>query len=261
MAPQIEQEKQTAVEQLALQLTFKTGCGRYLVDNTEDVTDEVNRAKATEEHQQIKAQLAILCDFQRTLDGNDTKENSIWYRVNELKRGLISLLPGIDSDGGANGPQGTEGPTGVQIPNEKAEQETLEQRLSALEQKVEQLSQPKKFAQGSTFDRYEEIKRFVEEWKKSVGLNFELVGEDIKNSSEQEKSSSERGFVEFDPKDYSFEKELAALDEMHKKLLVDFACEAYDIKYRSDDSFRNVATELYNKIYNSKTNESNTRHQ
>jgi hypothetical protein len=149
----------------------------------------------------------------------------------------------------------------------QAEQKTLEQRIATLEQKVEQISQPKKFAQGSTFDRQKEIKRLMEEWNKSAknlvpfGLTFELVGEDIKNSSEQEKSSSERDFVEFDPKDYSFEKELAALDEMHKKLLVDFACEAYDIKYRSDDSFRNVATELYNKIYNSKTNESNTRHQ
>lgn len=177
-------KKHTAVEQLALELTSKTEFGRYIVDNTDDVTDAVNRAKATEEHQQIKAQLAILCDFQRTLDGNDTKENSIWYRVNELKSGLISLLPGIDSDGGANGPQGTEGPAGVQTTDEKAEQETLEQRIATLEQKVEQLSQPKKFAQGDTFSNHidvmmrneEEIAHIIKKWKNSeMGRRLELV--------------------------------------------------------------------------------------
>jgi hypothetical protein len=260
---------------------------------TSDDLKLFKEAKEMENEQKIRAQVEILRNVQESLDGNKTEENNIWHKINRLKQSLISQLPSIDSDGGVNGAMGKSGPTGikacnpisprVQISDEKAEQGELKQRVTTLEQKVEQLSQPKKFAQGSTFDRQYEIKKIVEEWKKStydfraekhekimeewkksdkafvpVGLNFEFIGGDMRNSSEQEKSSSERDFIEFDPKDYSFEKELAALDEMHKNIMVDFACEAFDITYRSDDSFRKVATELYDKIYNSKTN---TKHQ
>jgi hypothetical protein len=41
----------TAVEWLADELCYVTNDGRYIVDNTDDVTDVVNQAKEMEKHQ------------------------------------------------------------------------------------------------------------------------------------------------------------------------------------------------------------------
>ncbi len=44
----------TAVEWLANELTYKTNDGRYILDNTDDVTDIVNQAKEMEKAQELK---------------------------------------------------------------------------------------------------------------------------------------------------------------------------------------------------------------
>jgi hypothetical protein len=44
----------TAVEWLANELTYKTNDGKYIVDNTDDVTDIVNQAKEMEKEQSIE---------------------------------------------------------------------------------------------------------------------------------------------------------------------------------------------------------------
>jgi hypothetical protein len=44
----------TAVEWLANELTYKTIDGKYIVDNTDDVTDIVNQAKEMEKEQSIE---------------------------------------------------------------------------------------------------------------------------------------------------------------------------------------------------------------
>ena len=50
----------TAVEWLANELTYKTNDGRYIVDNTDDVTDVVNKAKEMEKEQMKDAYKADL---------------------------------------------------------------------------------------------------------------------------------------------------------------------------------------------------------
>jgi hypothetical protein len=45
----------TAIEWLANELTYKTNDDRYIIDNTDDVTDIVNQAKQMEKEQIIKA--------------------------------------------------------------------------------------------------------------------------------------------------------------------------------------------------------------
>ena len=47
--------KKTALEWLANELTYKTNDNRYIIDNTDDVTDIVNQAKQMEKEQIIKA--------------------------------------------------------------------------------------------------------------------------------------------------------------------------------------------------------------
>ena len=271
----------TAVERLQAKLWENN----FLTNDDLKLFEE---AKEMENEQKIRAQVEILRNVQESLDGNKTEENNIWHKINRLKQSLISQLPSIDSDGGVNGSMGKSGPAGIKktIKTSKMDTERIKEIQSktaypdsisvqqALFQVWNECSQEKldskrsNEAEGLTPSlSYKELQKIVEEWKKSdkafvpAGLNFEFIGGDMRNSSEQEKSGSERQFVEFDPKDYSFEKELAALDEMHKNIMVDFACEAFDITYRSDNSFRKVATELYDKIYNSKTNEANTKHQ
>jgi hypothetical protein len=44
----------TAVEWLANELTYKTDDGRYIVDNTDDVTDIVNQAKQMEKERLLE---------------------------------------------------------------------------------------------------------------------------------------------------------------------------------------------------------------
>lgn len=103
-----------------------------------------------------------------------------------------------------------------------------------------------------------ELRKLVDEWKKAnkrllpeEGIHFEFMGGVIKDSNEKEKSSSE----EFDLVDYAFENAKRSIDRAHRAVMIDFACEAFDINHRSDDSFRAVAEELYDKIYDSESKE------
>lgn len=82
----------------------------------------------------------------------------------------------------------------------------------------------------------QELRKLVDEWKKDHKGLFELNPIDSAI-------------------DYAFEESQKSIDRGHRALMIDFACQAYDIKYRSDDSFRAVAEELYDKIYNSESKE------